>query len=211
MNIHRILDQAGPVMPVLVIERLEDAVPMARALVAAGHTVLEVTLRTPCALDAIAAISSEVPEACVGVGTVVLPGQFAEAHNAGARFAVSPGIGEKLLAGARGVGMPYLPGVATASEVMLAVAHGVTALKFFPAEAAGGIPMLKALAGPFPEIRFCPTGGINGDNYEAYLALPAVSCVGGSWVMPGELVTRRAWGELTGHAARFSNGGAGGK
>lgn len=204
MNIEQVLKQAAPVMPVLVIERIEDAVPLAEALVSAGVTVLEVTLRTPCALAAIAKISENVPGACVGVGTVTLPGHFADARSAGAKFAVSPGIGENLIESAKEAGMPFLPGVATASDVILAMAYGLTSLKFFPAVEAGGIRMLKALSGPFEEIVFCPTGGIHGGNYQDFLALPNVACVGGSFLAPQALVEAKSWKELTRHAARFA-------
>ncbi|HXH01855.1 MAG TPA: bifunctional 4-hydroxy-2-oxoglutarate aldolase/2-dehydro-3-deoxy-phosphogluconate aldolase [Candidatus Competibacteraceae bacterium] len=178
-NMEAILSRA-PLIPVLVIEQPEWAVPLARALVQGGLPVLEVTLRTPAALEAVAAIRNEVPGALVGVGTVVQAGQFAQARDAGALFAVSPGFTEALAAAAGA--LPWLPGIATASEAMLAIQHGYTTLKFFPAEQAGGIPMLKALAGPFPELRFCPTGGITAASAADYLALPNVLCVGGSWL-----------------------------
>ncbi len=203
MEMEEILKQTGPVMPVLVIDKLEDAVPLARALVASGITVLEVTLRTPAALDAVSAIAREVPEACVGVGTVTLPAHMEAAKKAGARFAVSPGICEALAGSALDADLPFLPGVATPSDIILAGTFGIHTLKFFPAEAAGGPAMLKALRGPFPHVRFCPTGGINEDNYRDYLELPSVICVGGSFITPGGLVKEQNWQKISELAAKF--------
>jgi 2-dehydro-3-deoxyphosphogluconate aldolase/(4S)-4-hydroxy-2-oxoglutarate aldolase len=174
----------APVMPVVTIEDPASAVLMARALVAGGVRAIEVTLRTDRALSALAAITAEVPEAVAGVGTVLEPGQFDLAANAGARFAVSPGATPSLLEAARQSGLPFLPGVATASELMAALERGFSLCKFFPAEAAGGAAMLRSLAGPFPHVRFCPTGGIDPANARDYLALPNVLCVGGSWLTP---------------------------
>jgi len=174
---------AAPVIPVLVIERVEDAVPIARALVAGGLRVLEVTLRTPAALAAIAAMRS-VPGAIVGAGTVLDPEQLQAALAAGAQFAVSPGLTDALADAAREAAALWLPGVATASEIMRARERGLTRLKFFPAVAAGGLPALKGLSAVFGEMRFCPTGGISPISAPDWLALPSVACVGGSWLVP---------------------------
>lgn len=181
-DIERIMALA-PVIPVLVIERLEHAVPIAEALVAGGLPVLEVTLRTPVALDAIAAMK-EVPGAIVGAGTVLDPAQLRGALAAGAEFIVSPGLTERLGHAAAEAGVAFLPGVATTGDVMRALDLGFTRLKFFPAEAAGGMPVLKALAAVFGGVRFCPTGGITQESAQAWLDLPAVACVGGSWLAP---------------------------
>ncbi|MGQ0661550.1 bifunctional 4-hydroxy-2-oxoglutarate aldolase/2-dehydro-3-deoxy-phosphogluconate aldolase [Sphingosinicella sp.] len=174
---------AAPVIPVLVIERLEAAVPIAEALVGGGLPVLEVTLRTPAALDAIRAMK-QVRGAIVGAGTVLDPDQLNAAREAGAAFIVSPGLTDRLAVAAIDSGLPFLPGVATASEVMRARDHGFSRLKFFPATASGGLPALRGLAAIFGEMRFCPTGGISADNAAEWLAVPAVSCVGGSWLVP---------------------------
>ena len=181
-EIERILALA-PVIPVLVIERVEDARPIAEALVDGGLPVLEVTLRTPAALDAIAAMR-RVPGALVGAGTVLDPAQLRQAIDAGAAFAVSPGLTDRLGEAAKDAGLPYLPGIATAAEIMRARDLGFFALKFFPAMAAGGLPALKAHAALFRDVRFCPTGGIGADNAAEWLALPSVACVGGSWLVP---------------------------
>jgi 2-dehydro-3-deoxyphosphogluconate aldolase/(4S)-4-hydroxy-2-oxoglutarate aldolase len=199
MNVEQIL-RAGPVMPVIVIEEAACAVPLARALLAGGVRVLEVTLRTPAALDAIRAIAMEVPEAIVGAGTILDPKDLQQARAAGARFGVSPGATTALLQAARDAGWPFLPGVATASEAMTALAQGYTALKFFPAAAAGGTAMLKALAGPLPQLRFCPTGGITPATASSYLALANVACVGGSWLTPPEAMLGGDWAAITGLA-----------
>lgn len=183
----------GPVIPVIVIDDAGDAVPLARALLAGGVRVLEVTLRTPTALDAVRAIAAEVPEAIVGVGTVARPEDFAAAVEAGARFAVSPGITKDLIAAAGKAGLPYLPGVMTPSEVILARAAGLSELKLFPAVQAGGIAMLKAIAGPFPDVTFCPTGGIGVDTAPEFLALGNVACVGGSWLTPKGAISAKDW------------------
>ncbi len=181
-EIDAVLDVA-PVIPVLVLDRVEDAVPVAEALVAGGLRVLEVTLRTPAALDIIQAMA-KVPGAIVGAGTVLNPAALDQAVAVGARFAVSPGLTEALAQAAARAPIPLLPGVATASEVMRALDHGFTRLKFFPAMAAGGVPALKALASVFGAVRFCPTGGITPDNAPDWLGLPQVACVGGSWLVP---------------------------
>jgi 2-dehydro-3-deoxyphosphogluconate aldolase/(4S)-4-hydroxy-2-oxoglutarate aldolase len=191
----------GPVIPVIVIDRLEDAVPLARALVAGGVKVLEVTLRTPVALAAIEAMASEVPEAIVGAGTIRSAADARAARQAGALFGVSPGYTADVGAACRDVGLPLLPGVATASEVMAAQADGLSFLKFFPATAAGGLPMLKALAGPFPDVVFCPTGGITLQSAPDFLALPNVKVCGGSWLTPADAVKAGDWGRITRLAA----------
>ncbi|MFI9466660.1 bifunctional 4-hydroxy-2-oxoglutarate aldolase/2-dehydro-3-deoxy-phosphogluconate aldolase [Streptomyces sp. NPDC052492] len=183
----------APVVPVVVIEDAADAVPLARALVAGGLPAIEVTLRTPAAPDAIRAIAGEVPGAVVGAGTVITPEQVTGAVAAGARFLVSPGWTDVLLAAMRASGVPFLPGASTASEVMALLERGVREMKFFPARAAGGTAFLKSLAGPLPQARFCPTGGIGPDTAPEYLALPNVGCVGGSWMLPGDALAARDW------------------
>jgi 2-dehydro-3-deoxyphosphogluconate aldolase / (4S)-4-hydroxy-2-oxoglutarate aldolase len=193
----RSLASHGPVIPVIVIQRLEQAVPLARALVEGGVKVLEVTLRTPVALAAIEAIARAVPEAVVGAGTLRLPADARAARDAGSTFAVSPGYTAALGAACREAGLPLLPGVATGSEVMAAMADGLDFLKFFPAVQAGGIPMLKALAGPFPDIAFCPTGGITAETAPQFLALPNVKVCGGSWLTPADAVEAGDWARIT--------------
>ncbi|MEV6382603.1 bifunctional 4-hydroxy-2-oxoglutarate aldolase/2-dehydro-3-deoxy-phosphogluconate aldolase [Streptomyces sp. NPDC051773] len=190
-----VLDLA-PVLPVVVVDDPADAVPLARALVAGGLPAIEVTLRTPGALDAVRAISAEVPEAVVGVGTVITPPQVAESVAAGGRFLVSPGWTDMLLAAMRASGVPFLPGVSTASEVVALLERGVREMKFFPAEAAGGTTYLKSLAGPLPQARFCPTGGVGPGNAPEYLALPNVGCVGGTWMLPSDAVAARDWARI---------------
>ena len=187
---------AGPVIAVLVVERAEDAVPLARTLVAGGVTALEVTLRTPAALDAIARIAAEVENALVGAGTVLRPADARAAKAAGAGFAVSPGLIGDLAVAARDEGLPLLPGVTTASEIMAGLDLGLSRFKFFPAETSGGAAAVKAFSGPFPAIRFCPTGGITPANAPDYLALPNVACVGGSWLAPAEAVRAGDWGRI---------------
>ena len=176
----------GPVVPVIVVKKLEHAVPMAKALVAGGVRVLEVTLRTECAVDAIRAIAKEVPEAIVGAGTVLNPQQLAEVTEAGAQFAISPGLTEPLLKAATEGTIPLIPGISTVSELMLGMDYGLKEFKFFPAEANGGVKALQAIAGPFSQVRFCPTGGISPANYRDYLALKSVLCIGGSWLVPAD-------------------------
>jgi 2-dehydro-3-deoxyphosphogluconate aldolase/(4S)-4-hydroxy-2-oxoglutarate aldolase len=186
----------APVIPVIVLKDARDAVPLARALVEGGLPVIEVTLRTPVALDAIARIAAEVPQAVVGAGTVLTRHQVDQAVSSGAGFLVSPGATPQLLAALVGSGLPFLPGVSTASEAMTLLEQGVTEMKFFPAQAAGGVPYLKSLAGPLPDARFCPTGGIDLANARDYLALPNVACVGGSWLTPATAVESRDWGRV---------------
>ncbi|MEU2748913.1 bifunctional 4-hydroxy-2-oxoglutarate aldolase/2-dehydro-3-deoxy-phosphogluconate aldolase [Streptomyces collinus] len=190
-----VLDLA-PVLPVVVVEDAGDAVPLARALVAGGLPAIEVTLRTPAALEAIREIAREVPGAVVGAGTVIRPGQVAEAVAAGSRFLVSPGWTDVLLEAMRVSGVPFLPGVSTASEVVALLERGVREMKFFPAQAAGGTAYLKSLSGPLPQARFCPTGGIGSGSAPDYLALPNVGCVGGSWMLPQDAVAARDWGRV---------------
>jgi len=187
----------GPVIPVIVIQRLADAVPLARALVAGGVRVLEITLRTPVALDCMRAITAAVPEAIVGAGTIRSVDDARAALDAGCRFGVSPGYSHDIGIACRDIGLPLLPGVATASEVMAANADGYGFLKFFPATAAGGIPMLKALAGPFADVVFCPTGGITPETAPQFLALPNVRVCGGSWLTPQAAVDAQDWARIT--------------
>jgi 2-dehydro-3-deoxyphosphogluconate aldolase/(4S)-4-hydroxy-2-oxoglutarate aldolase len=187
----------GPVIPVIVLHDEADAVPLAEALLAGGVKVLEVTLRTGQALACIEAIAKALPEAIVGAGTVRSAGDARAALAAGNRFAVSPGYTTAVGQACREIGLPLLPGVATASEVMAAQADGLGFLKFFPAQQAGGIPMLKALGGPFPDVVFCPTGGITPETAPQYLALPNVKVCGGSWLTPADAVASRDWARIT--------------
>ena len=187
----------GPVIPVIVVDRVADAVPLAQALVDGGVRVLEVTLRTPVALASIEAMARAVPSAIVGAGTVRGVADVRAARDAGCGFAVSPGYTPEVGRACREAGLPLLPGVATASEVMLANADGYTFLKFFPAVAAGGIAMLKSLAGPFPDVAFCPTGGITLDTAPQFLGLPNVKVCGGSWLTPPDAVKARDWARIT--------------
>lgn len=186
----------APVLPVIAIERLEDAVPLARALVAGGLPVLEVTLRSAVALDAIRAITFDVPEAIVGAGTVLHPDDLKRVADAGARFAISPGATERLYLAGESSPVPWLPAISTASELMRGLEHGREVFKFFPAEAAGGVAALKAFAGPFPRARFCPTGGIDPASAPRYLALPNVLTVGGSWMLPKTAIQSGRWDEI---------------
>lgn len=191
------LAEHGPVIPVIVLERVEDAVPLARALVAGGVRVLEVTLRTPVALQCMQAIAQAVPDAIVGAGTVRSPADARAALDAGCRFAVSPGYTPEVGRACREIGLPLLPGVATSSEVMTANADGYCFLKLFPATAVGGIPLLKALAGPFADVAFCPTGGITAETAPQFLALPNVKVCGGSWLTPADAVKAGDWARIT--------------
>lgn len=192
----RAVMRAAPVMPVIVLDRVVDAVPLARALVAGGIRVLEVTLRTAAALESVRAIRAEVPEALVGVGTITTPAELDAAQAAGAMFGVSPGASATLLRAIAASGLPFLPGVMTPSEVIAARDAGFESMKLFPAAQAGGIGMLKALGGPFPSLVFCPTGGIDASSAPAYLALSNVLCVGGSWLAPKALVEAGDWAEI---------------
>ncbi|QDY76528.1 bifunctional 4-hydroxy-2-oxoglutarate aldolase/2-dehydro-3-deoxy-phosphogluconate aldolase [Streptomyces qinzhouensis] len=199
-----VLDLA-PVIPVVVIKDAEDAVPLARALVAGGLPAIEVTLRTPAAPEAIRAIAAEVPDAVVGAGTVISPAQVETAVSAGARFLVSPGWTEALLDAMRGSGVPFLPGVSTVSEVVALLERGVTEMKFFPAEAAGGKPYLTSIAGPLPQARFCPTGGISRESAPGYLSLPNVACVGGTWMLPADAIAAKDWSRVESLAAEAAS------
>ncbi len=187
----------GPVVPVMVIHKLEQAVPLAHALVAGGVRVLEITLRTTVAIEAIRLIAEGVPDAIVGAGTVTNAEELKTVEEAGAMFALSPGLTPELLEAANNGGIALIPGVSTTSELMTGIDKGYTHFKFFPAEAAGGVKTLKALAGPFPAIRFCPTGGIKPETCNDYLALANVMCVGGSWLVPHDAVENGRWEEVT--------------
>ncbi|HET6859010.1 MAG TPA: bifunctional 4-hydroxy-2-oxoglutarate aldolase/2-dehydro-3-deoxy-phosphogluconate aldolase [Streptomyces sp.] len=190
-----VLDLA-PVVPVVVLDDAADAVPLARALVAGGLPAIEVTLRTPAAIDSIRAIAADVPGALVGAGTVISPAGVADAVAAGARFLVSPGWTDGLLDAMKASGVPFLPGVSTTSEVVALLERGVSEMKFFPAEAAGGVAYLKSLAGPLPRARFCPTGGISLASAPSYLALGNVGCVGGTWMLPSDAIASKDWARV---------------
>jgi len=195
-----LLDRVS-VVPVVVIDDLAHAVPVAQALVAGGLPVIELTLRTPVALDAIRAIADEVPEILIGAGTIVTPGQAKEALDAGAQFLVSPGSTPALLDAMAVTGLPFLPGTATVSEVLTVLEAGFTAMKFFPAEASGGAAFLKSIASPVPAARFCPTGGITPASAPSYLSLPNVGCVGGSWLTPSDALAAGDWSVVRERAA----------
>lgn len=186
----------APVIPVLTIERLEDALPLARALTDNGLHVLEITLRTSCAMDAITLIARELPAACVGAGTVLNARDLDAVVQAGARFAISPGATDTLYRDAADCPIPLIPGIATASELMRGLEHGWQRFKFFPAESSGGVAALKGFAGPFAQVRFCPTGGIDAAKAPTYLALPNVACVGGSWMLPADALATRDWARI---------------
>jgi 2-dehydro-3-deoxyphosphogluconate aldolase / (4S)-4-hydroxy-2-oxoglutarate aldolase len=192
-----ILFSLTPVVPVIVINSLEEVLPLAQAILAGGINVLEITLRTPVAIEAIHLIRQELPEARVGAGTVTTPNQLQQCIDAGAEFALSPGLTKELLAAGKEASIPLIPGVSSISELMEAIGLGYSHFKFFPAEVAGGITMLKAIYGPFKEVRFCPTGGINARNFVDYLSLPNVHCVGGSWIVAEELIKQGNWREIT--------------
>jgi 2-dehydro-3-deoxyphosphogluconate aldolase/(4S)-4-hydroxy-2-oxoglutarate aldolase len=191
------LFKAATVIPVLTIERLEDAVPLARALVAGGVRTLEVTLRTSVAIEAAKAMMAEVPEAIVGIGTILNPADLARAEALGVKFGISPGLTPDLLKAAADSTLPFAPGIATASELMQGLAFGFDLAKFFPAEQAGGIKGLRALGGPFPNVRFCPTGGVGEANAATWLAEPNVLAVGGSWLCPAAEVRAGNWAGIT--------------
>jgi 2-dehydro-3-deoxyphosphogluconate aldolase/(4S)-4-hydroxy-2-oxoglutarate aldolase len=186
----------APVVPVLTIERTADAVPLARALVKGGLPVLEITLRTAAAVEALKAIAAAVPDAVVGAGTVLEAAQVEQIKLAGARFAVSPGCTPALVAATRAAGLPFLPGVQTVAEAMVLAEQGFRVLKFFPADAAGGLSWLRAVGAPLAGLRFCPTGGIGADTAQAYLSLANVACVGGSWVAPRSAVAAQDWSQV---------------
>jgi len=189
--------KSGPVVPVIVIENIDHAVPLARALLAGGIKVLEITLRSEAAVEAIRRVSREVPGALVGAGTVASPEDLAAVTEAGAVFAISPGLTPNLLTAANQGSIALIPGISTASELMFGMEMGYTEFKFFPAEAAGGVSMLKSIGGPFPQATFCPTGGISLKNYNHYLALDNVACVGGSWIVPKDSVEQGDWQTIT--------------
>jgi len=186
----------APVVPVVTVHNLADAVPLARALTAGGLLAIEVTLRTDCALEAIGAIADEAPDIVVGAGTVLTPKDLEAAAAAGARFAISPGMTPALLSAGAGGPIPYLPAVATASEVMSGLAAGYDRFKLFPAVPAGGMALLKSFAGPFPQAKFCPTGGISLETAPGFLALPNVICVGGSWMVPEDRIAAGDWAAI---------------
>jgi 2-dehydro-3-deoxyphosphogluconate aldolase/(4S)-4-hydroxy-2-oxoglutarate aldolase len=181
------------IVPVIVIQDLAHAVPLAKALVEGGLTVLEITLRTEAGLHAIAAIARDVPGAFVGAGTVINARQYADAANAGAKFVVSPGLTEDVVQASRDHAVPILPGIASASDIMRGLGMGLDFFKFFPAETSGGVPAIKALGGPFPQVKFCPTGGVSPKNLATYLSLPNVVCAGGSWMVPSDLGAQGAF------------------
>lgn len=188
---------ASPVVPVMVIKRVEDAVPMAKALAEGGITVFEITLRTPAALDAIRAIADALPDTLVGAGTVLTPAQYDAAVEAGAKFIISPGYTRTLLEHAKQGPAPLIPGVATPSEIMTALELGYDHLKFFPAEANGGAPALKAIAAPLAQVKFCPTGGVSPKNVADYVALSCVATVGGTWMLPADAIDSGDWATIT--------------
>jgi len=187
----------GPIVPVLVINKVEEALPIAEALLAADIKVLEVTLRTPAALDVISIIAKELPEAIIGSGTVTNRQQLQQSYDAGAKFAISPGLTKDLLQAGNDGNIALIPGISSISELMDGADYGYDHLKFFPAEASGGVQAIKSIGGPFPDIRFCPTGGININNVRDYLALPNVACCGGSWLVSSEIVENKNWSEIT--------------
>lgn len=196
------LFEAARVIPVITVDRVENAVPLARALIAGGVRTLEITLRTEAAFEAAKAIIVSVPDAIVGMGTVLNAADLGQAVSIGAKFALSPGATPELLEAASRCDVPFVPGIATASELMAALAHGFGVCKFFPAQQAGGIPALRALAGPFPQARFCPTGGIGQSNAKEWLAEPNVIAVGGSWICPSSDIEAGNWDKLTQLARR---------
>ena len=187
----------SPIVPVMVINNVEHAVPLAKALVKGGLKVLEITLRTPAALESIRRIKAEVPDAVVGAGTIINVETLNKAIEAGAEFIVSPGTTNTMIDAAIATGVPLLPGVANPSEAMRLLEKGITEMKFFPAEAAGGVPMLKSIGAPIPQISFCPTGGVSQKNVKEYYNLPNVACVGGSWMCAANLVDAENWDEIT--------------
>ncbi|GHR64226.1 ketohydroxyglutarate aldolase [Helicobacter pylori] len=189
--------QISPIVPVVVIEDIKDAVPLAQSLIEGGIHIIEVTLRSSCALEAIELIAKNVPKMRVGTGTILNPTQLEQAQNRGAEFLISPGLTIKLLEYAKKKDMPLIPGVSSSSEVMQALELGYNALKFFPAEYCGGVKLLNAFNGPFKGVKFCPTGGISADNMRSYLNLENVLCVGGSWLTPKNLIQNKEWDKIT--------------
>ncbi|WDD96880.1 bifunctional 4-hydroxy-2-oxoglutarate aldolase/2-dehydro-3-deoxy-phosphogluconate aldolase [Thalassomonas actiniarum] len=195
----------GPIVPVLVIKNVEDALPIAKALLASGIKVLEVTLRTPSALEVIRTIAKELPEAVVGAGTVTNREMLQHCADAGAKFAISPGLTKDLLKAGNEGDIALIPGISSISEMMDAIDLGYDHLKFFPAEASGGVKAIQSIGGPFPDIRFCPTGGINPSNVRDYLALPNVACCGGSWLVTDDIVKQKNWAAITDLATQALN------
>ncbi len=189
--------QISPIVPVVVIENIKDAVPLAQSLIEGGIPIIEVTLRSSCALEAIELIAKNVPKMHVGAGTILNLTQLEQAQNRGAEFLISPGLTIKLLEHAKKKDMPLIPGVSSSSEVMQALELGYNALKFFPAEYCGGVKLLNAFNGPFKGVKFCPTGGISADNMRSYLNLENVLCVGGSWLTPKDLIQNKEWDKIT--------------
>ncbi|WP_434646398.1 bifunctional 4-hydroxy-2-oxoglutarate aldolase/2-dehydro-3-deoxy-phosphogluconate aldolase [Helicobacter pylori] len=189
--------QISPIIPVVVIENIKDAVPLVQSLIEGGIHIIEVTLRSSCALEAIELIAKNVPKMRVGAGTILNPTQLEQAQNRGAEFLISPGLTIKLLEYAKKKDMPLIPGVSSSSEVMQALELGYSALKFFPAEYCGGVKLLNAFNGPFKGVKFCPTGGISADNMHSYLNLENVLCVGGSWLTPKNLIQNKEWDKIT--------------
>ncbi|WP_131142981.1 bifunctional 4-hydroxy-2-oxoglutarate aldolase/2-dehydro-3-deoxy-phosphogluconate aldolase [Helicobacter pylori] len=189
--------QISPIVPVVVIENIKDAVPLAQSLIEGGIPIIEVTLRSSCALEAIELIAKNVPKMRVGAGTILNPTQLEQAQNRGAEFLISPGLTPSLLEHAKKKNMPLIPGVSSSSEVMQALELGYNALKFFPAEYCGGVKLLNAFNGPFKGVKFCPTGGISADNMRSYLNLENVLCVGGSWLTPKDLIQNKEWDKIT--------------
>ncbi len=189
--------QISPIVPVVVVEDIKDAVPLAQSLIEGGIPIIEVTLRSSCALEAIELIAKNVPKMRVGAGTILNPTQLEQAQNRGAEFLISPGLTIKLLEHAKKKDMPLIPGVSSSSEVMQALEWGYHALKFFPAEYCGGVKLLNAFNGPFKGVKFCPTGGISADNMRSYLNLENVLCVGGSWLTPKNLIKNKEWDKIT--------------
>ncbi len=189
--------QISPIVPVVVVENIKNAVPLAQSLVEGGIPIIEVTLRSSCALEAIELIAKNVPKMRVGAGTILNPTQLEQAQNRGAEFLISPGLTIKLLEHAKKKDMPLIPGVSSSSEVMQALELGYSALKFFPAEYCGGVKLLNAFNGPFKGVKFCPTGGISADNMRSYLNLENVLCVGGSWLTPKNLIQNKEWDKIT--------------
>ncbi|MBH0279026.1 bifunctional 4-hydroxy-2-oxoglutarate aldolase/2-dehydro-3-deoxy-phosphogluconate aldolase [Helicobacter pylori] len=189
--------QISPIVPVVVVEDIKDAVPLAQSLIEGGIPIIEVTLRSSCALEAIELIAKNVPKMRVGAGTILNPTQLEQAQNRGAEFLISPGLTIKLLEHAKKKNMPLIPGVSSSSEVMQALELGYNALKFFPAEYCGGVKLLNAFNGPFKGVKFCPTGGISADNMRSYLNLENVLCVGGSWLTPKDLIQNKEWDKIT--------------
>ncbi|WRC11109.1 bifunctional 4-hydroxy-2-oxoglutarate aldolase/2-dehydro-3-deoxy-phosphogluconate aldolase [Helicobacter pylori] len=189
--------QISPIVPVVVIENIKDAVPLAQSLIEGGIPIIEVTLRSSCALEAIELIAKNVPKMRVGAGTILNLTQLEQAQNRGAEFLISPGLTPSLLEHAKKKNMPLIPGVSSSSEVMQALELGYNALKFFPAEYCGGVKLLNAFNGPFKGVKFCPTGGISADNMRSYLNLENVLCVGGSWLTPKNLIQNKEWDKIT--------------